>query len=89
VGQRLENPGCNRIDVPSAHIETLRREAAAWAKRRNAAQAEVDWQFTTDEACTKLKRLNPQSEKVLAGCRKSSLLVRTENSDRRSSTISV
>jgi hypothetical protein len=45
-----------------ADIETLRREAAAWAERRNAAQVGVDWQFTTDDARTKLKRLYPQIE---------------------------
>jgi len=41
-------------------LETLRREAAAWAKRRNADQVGVDWPFTTEEARTKLKRLYPQ-----------------------------
>jgi len=45
-----------------ADIETLRREASAWAERRNAAQVGVDWQFTTDDARTKLKRLYPQIE---------------------------
>jgi len=43
-----------------ANIETLRREAAAWADRRNEAQSGVDWQFTTKTARTKLKRLYPQ-----------------------------
>ena len=38
----------------------LRREAKAWADRRNASRAVVDWQFTADNACTKLKRLYPQ-----------------------------
>ncbi|WP_141699265.1 hypothetical protein [Candidatus Thiosymbion oneisti] len=41
-------------------LETLRREATAWAEQRNAEQVGVDWQFTTQDACTKLKRLHPQ-----------------------------
>jgi len=41
-------------------LETLRREATAWAERRNAEQAGVDWPFTTEDARTKLKRLYPQ-----------------------------
>lgn len=41
-------------------IDTLRNEAKAWADRRNAARAVVDWQFTTDQARIKLKRLYPQ-----------------------------
>jgi hypothetical protein len=45
-----------------ADIETLRCEAHAWAARRNAAQAGVDWQFTDEQARTKLKRLYPKIE---------------------------
>jgi hypothetical protein len=41
-------------------IETLRREANAWADRRNTAGASVDWHFTTEDARIKLKRLYPQ-----------------------------
>ena len=41
-------------------LETLRREATAQAERRNAEQVGVDWQFTTDQARIKLKRLYPQ-----------------------------
>jgi len=41
-------------------IETLRCEAKAWAEHRNAAQTGVDWQFTADDARTKLKRLYPK-----------------------------
>lgn len=39
--------------------ETLEREVAAWEARRNVCQATVDWQFTTDTARDKLKRLYP------------------------------
>ena len=38
---------------------TLRAEVAAWQQRRNAAQAKVDWRFTTADARIKLKRLYP------------------------------
>ena len=38
---------------------TLQTEVTAWAKRRNAAGGTVDWQFTTDDARIKLKRLYP------------------------------
>ncbi len=48
------------LDRRLEDIDTLRREAAAWANRRNAARAVVDWQFTTDDARIKLKRLYPQ-----------------------------
>jgi len=41
-------------------IETLRREAKAWAERRNTAQTGVDWHFTAADARIKLKRLYPQ-----------------------------
>ena len=40
----------------------LEAQAAAWAERRNAAGAAVDWQFTTAAARTKLKRLYPTFE---------------------------
>jgi DDE superfamily endonuclease len=41
-------------------IETLREEAKAWHCDRNARQRSVDWQFTTEDARIKLKRLYPQ-----------------------------
>ena len=40
----------------------LEREAAAWAARRNAAAATIDWPFTTADARTKLRRLYPAIE---------------------------
>lgn len=45
-----------RID----NIDTLRREAKAWADARNAAQSGVDWQFINEQARIKLKHLYPQ-----------------------------
>lgn len=44
--------------IPS--IEVLSNELAVWEKNRNENQKGVDWQFTTDDARIKLKRLYPQ-----------------------------
>jgi hypothetical protein len=41
-------------------IEELRREVEAWAEACNAKQKGVDWQFTTEKARIKLKRLYPK-----------------------------
>ena len=38
---------------------TLRAEVAAWATRRNAARATIDWQFTTADARVTLTKLYP------------------------------
>jgi hypothetical protein len=48
----------SRID----NAEQLKRETSAWEAERNAAQAKVDWQFTTADARIKLKRLYPSIE---------------------------
>jgi hypothetical protein len=40
----------------------LERDVAAWVARRNAATATIDWQFTTADARTKLRRLYPAFE---------------------------
>ena len=47
-----------RID----NMGDLRREAKAWETARDAARSKVDWQFTTEDARTKLKRLYPSIE---------------------------
>ena len=39
--------------------ETLDRELAAWQRRRNAEASKVNWQFTTEDARVKLRRLYP------------------------------
>ena len=39
--------------------ESLAAEVAAWQAERNAAGAKADWQFTTADARTKLRRLYP------------------------------
>ena len=46
----------NRIDC----IEKMRATVAAWNTDRNSRQTKVDWQFTTSDARTKLKRLYPK-----------------------------
>ena len=40
-------------------IDVLRREVDAWQHRRDRLEAKVNWQFTTDDARVKLKRLYP------------------------------
>lgn len=50
------------LDRRLGDIETLRRETTAWYQERNRAQKGVDWQFTTQDAHTRLKRLYPQVE---------------------------
>ena len=41
---------------------TLEKEVAAWERHRNKHHASADWQFTTENARVKLKRLYPQFE---------------------------
>ena len=40
-------------------IQTMRDEVAAWEEERNNKHSVVDWQFTTEDARIKLKRLYP------------------------------
>ena len=42
--------------------ETLEQETTAWYIQRNHLQKSVDWQFTTENARIRLKRLYPQIE---------------------------
>jgi hypothetical protein len=42
--------------------ETLEKEVAAWESHRSKHQAKADWQFTTENARVKLKRLCAQFE---------------------------
>jgi hypothetical protein len=42
--------------------QTLEKEVAAWESHRNKHHAKADWQFTTENARVKLKRLYPQFE---------------------------
>jgi len=47
------------LDRRIADMVTLDREVRAWEAQRNRIKAKIDWQFTTDQARTKLKRLYP------------------------------
>ncbi len=47
------------LDRRIPDMPTLRREVQEWERVRNAALAKVDWQFTTDDARIKLRRLYP------------------------------
>jgi hypothetical protein len=40
---------------------TVEKELRPWARRRNKSNASTDWQFTTVDARTKLKRLYPST----------------------------
>ena len=48
------------LDARIPDLETLGKETKAWEQTRNETQKTVDWQFTTDDARIKLKRLYPQ-----------------------------
>jgi len=48
------------LDHRIPDLESLRRETKAWERARNQQQKIVDWQFTTEDARIKLKRLYPQ-----------------------------
>ena len=50
------------LDRRIKDIDTLNRELAAWQADTNAASRKVNWQFTTDDARIKLRRLYPQFE---------------------------
>lgn len=46
--------------IPDQH--SLKREVQAWQNKRNGKRATVNWQFTTDDARIKLKKLYPSIE---------------------------
>ncbi len=43
--------------------QTLTAETAAWQDDRNRKEANIDWQFTTEDARTKLKHLYPKNQR--------------------------
>jgi transposase len=55
------------LDRRIPDMATLRREVATWEEERNAAAVKVDWQFTTADARTKLRRLYPVIEPINSG----------------------
>jgi hypothetical protein len=42
-----------------ADIPTIRREVAAWERRRNDAKATIDWRFTATDTRKTLERVYP------------------------------
>ncbi len=52
---------CLERRVPD--FQTLQAEVEAWQEQRNATGGKVDWRFSTEDACIKLKRLYPSFEK--------------------------
>lgn len=66
-GSWLNMAECELAALTSQCIETRRlpdlgtvcREVSAWGRARNSNQKGIDWQFTTSDARTKLKRLYP------------------------------
>jgi len=43
-----------------AELDSLRAEVTAWENNRNSSARKISWQFTTDDARIKLKRLYPK-----------------------------
>jgi hypothetical protein len=48
------------LDRRIPDMAALQQAARAWYRKRNSNQKAVDWQFTTEDARVKLKRLYPQ-----------------------------
>ena len=44
------------------NVQILGKQTTAWSSHRNANQRTVDWQFTIDDARTKLKTLYPKTK---------------------------
>ena len=51
---------CLSARIPT--LEAMRTQTRRWAKRRNQADATVNWQFRTDDARIKLRSLYPNIE---------------------------
>ncbi|MFH2102875.1 MAG: IS630 family transposase, partial [Chloroflexota bacterium] len=47
--------------------ETLSAEVSAWENSRNNVKVQIDWQFKTDDARIKLKRLYPILKQQYSG----------------------
>jgi hypothetical protein len=47
------------LDRRIGNAEILQSEVQAWTQQRNTASKRIDWQFTTADARTKLRRLYP------------------------------
>lgn len=49
------------LDRRIPDLEMLCREVAAWERARNTATVKVDWQFASEDARVKLKKLYPET----------------------------
>lgn len=47
------------LEKPLPDRESFKQQVSTWTQRRNAASSKVNWQFTTQDARIKLKRLYP------------------------------
>jgi hypothetical protein len=47
------------LDRRIPDIETVRKEVGTWVRERNRESRKVNWQFTTQDARIKLRRLYP------------------------------
>jgi hypothetical protein len=47
------------LDRRIPDIEIMRKEVDAWQNSRNGKASEINWQFTANDARTKLRRLYP------------------------------
>jgi uncharacterized small protein (DUF1192 family) len=56
-GLSVVSSQCLNWRIPDKHA--LTGEIAAWQAQRNRKHTKADWQFTTADARTKLKRLYP------------------------------
>lgn len=54
---RVLSGQCLKRRIPDK--QTLKKEISVWQKRRNHLHAKVDWQFSSEDARIKLKRLYP------------------------------
>ncbi len=58
-GARAAVPRLRQKPGPPSATPSDRGHAGPWAERRNASVQRIDWQFTTADARTKLRRLYP------------------------------
>ncbi|MEK5028129.1 MULTISPECIES: IS630 family transposase [unclassified Paenibacillus] len=47
------------LEKPLPDMESFKKQVSTWTQQRNAAGSKVNWQFTTQDARIKLKRLYP------------------------------
>jgi len=60
----LSHLGRQCLDRRIPDSETMKQEVMAWAEERNKKSVKVNWQFTTENARIKLKKLYPNLEEI-------------------------